>query len=188
MRIGPVFAALLAAAVLPAQAAKSQKALAKLIDVSGNSAGTATFTATHHGILVELKVTGLNEGAHGVHIHTSGNCDPKMRFMTAGPHFSFEPKAHGFFGKGMHAGDLPNGYAARDGTLRTAYLGNAFTLGNGKKSIFDRDGASIIVTARGDDYASQPDGRSGDRVACGVIIRTVGPASRTRLAAKHRHK
>ena len=84
----------------------------------------------------------------------------------------------------MHAGDLPNGYAARDGTLQAAFLSNAFALGNGKKSIFDRDGASIIVTARGDDYASQPDGHSGDRIACGVIVRTVGPASRGRLAGR----
>src|SRR6185503_3087548 len=111
MRYAVVCTAVLAAAVLPAQAAKPQKAIAKMIDVSGNPAGTATLTVTHHGILVELKVTGLNEGTHGVHIHTSGNCDPKTRFTTAGPHFSLEPKPHGFFGKGMHAGDLPNGYA-----------------------------------------------------------------------------
>ena len=50
-----------------------------------------------------------------------------------------------------------------------------FSLGNGKKSIFDRDGASIIVHAKADDYVSQPAGNSGDRVACGVIVRTVGP-------------
>src|SRR5262245_19905694 len=118
MRTVFVCAAFIAAMALPSHAAKSQKAIAKLIDVSGGPAGTATFTATRHGILVELKVTGLNEGPHGVHIHTSGNCDPKTRFTTAGPHFSFEPKPHGFFGKGMHAGDLPNGYASRDGTLQ----------------------------------------------------------------------
>jgi Cu-Zn family superoxide dismutase len=187
MRTALICAALLAAAAMPAQAAKPQKAVAKLIDLSGNPAGTATFTATHHGILVELKLIGLNEGTHGVHIHTSGNCDPRARFTTAGPHFSFEPRPHGFFGKGMHAGDLPNGYAARAGMLQASYLSNAFALGNGRKSIFDRDGASIIVTARGDDYASQPDGRSGDRIACGVIVRTVGPASRGRLA-RLRHK
>jgi Cu-Zn family superoxide dismutase len=53
-----------------------------------------------------------------------------------------------------------------------------FALGNGKKSIFDRDGAAIIVHARADDYASQPAGNSGDRIACGVIVRTVGPKAR----------
>jgi len=175
-------------AALPASAAKPQKAVAKLIDLSGQSAGNATFTATHHGILVELKLSGLTQGAHGVHIHTSANCDPKTRFTSAGPHYSQQPKLHGFNTKGgMHAGDLPNAYAGADGTLQAAFLTNAFALGNGKKSMFDKDGASIIVTAKGDDYLSQPDGHSGDRVACGVIIRTVGPASRGRFAKKKRH-
>jgi Cu-Zn family superoxide dismutase len=169
-----------------AQAA-TQKAVAKLVDINGREAGTATFTSTRHGTLIELKVTGLNEGPHGVHIHTSGNCDAKARFMTAGPHFSFEAKPHGFMAaKGMHAGDLPNGYAGRDGNLQAAFLTNAFTLGDGKKSVFDKDGASIIISGRADDYTSQPDGRSGDRVACGVIVRTVGPASRARFQKKHR--
>jgi Cu-Zn family superoxide dismutase len=186
MRTAFFCAVLLAATVLPAQAAKPQKAVARLIDVGGKPAGTASFTATHHGILVELKITGLNEGSHGIHIHTSGNCDPKTRFTTAGPHLSFEPKPHGYFGKGMHAGDLPNGYAGRDGTLQAAFLSNAFALGNGKKSIFDKDGAAIIVHAKGDDYMSQPAGNSGDRVACGIIIRTVGPASRR--SARHKPK
>lgn len=188
MRTALLSAFLCAVACFPAHAAKPQKAVAKLIDAAGGPAGTATFTATRHGTLVELKLTGLNEGAHGVHIHTSGNCDPKTRFTSAGPHFSAQPRQHGFNTKGgMHAGDLPNGYASRDGALRAAFLTNAFALGNGKKSIFDKDGASIVVHAKGDDYMSQPAGNSGDRVACGVIVRTVGPASRGRSAnKKHR--
>jgi Cu-Zn family superoxide dismutase len=64
---------------------------------------------------------------------------------------------------------------------------NAISLGNGKKSIFDPDGASIIVHAKADDYITQPAGNSGDRIACGVIMRTVGPSTRkggTRRAHK----
>ena len=53
--------------------------------------------------------------------------------------------------------------------------------------LFDRDGASIIVHARADDYATQPDGNAGPRLACGTIIRTVAPG--TRKGASHRaHK
>jgi Cu-Zn family superoxide dismutase len=64
---------------------------------------------------------------------------------------------------------------------------NTISLGNGKKSIFDADGASIIVNAQGDDYITQPSGNSGDRIACGVIVRTAGPATR-KGGARRAHK
>ena len=36
-------------------------------------------------------------------------------------------------------------------------------------SLFDADGSSLVVHASYDDYNSQPDGASAERVACGVI-------------------
>jgi len=169
----------LIAAALPAPAAMKAHAVAKMTLLDGKSAGTVDFAQTNHGVLITFDMAGLPSGAHGIHIHTSGNCDRAKGFYTAGPHLSFEPKAHGFLAKGgPHAGDLPNQWAASDGTLRASTLSNLFSLGNGKKSIFDRDGASIIVDARPDDYASQPDGKTGARIACGVIVRTVGPSAR----------
>ena len=179
-----VFLAALAVALgftVPALAAASKaRAVAHMIARDGSPAGTVSFAATSHGVLIEYALKGLTPGAHAIHIHTSGNCDPRAGFASAGPHVSFDPtKMHGYFAPhGPHAGDLPNEYAGADGTLRARVISNAFSLGNGKKSIFDRDGASIIVDAKGDDYTSQPAGNSGDRVACGVIMRTVGPASR----------
>ena len=151
-----------------------------MIGIDGQPAGTVNFSATSHGVLMVFDVRGLTPGVHAIHIHTSGSCDPKVAFTSAGPHFSDDPKKmHGYFAEnGMHAGDLPNQFAAADGTLRATAISNAFSLGNGKKSIFDHDGASIIVHAGGDDYLSQPAGNSGDRVACGVIMRTVAPGSR----------
>lgn len=172
-------AALIAAA--PAQAATSKaRAIAKLNGLDGKPMGTATFSQTSHGVLIQFDLSGLTPGVHGIHVHTSGNCDPKVAFTSAGPHFSDTPtKMHGYLAPhGMHAGDLPNQFAAADGTLHATAISNAFSLGNGKKSIFDRDGAALIVTSRGDDYFSQPAGNSGDRVACGVIMRTVAPGSR----------
>ena len=53
---------------------------------------------------------------------------------------------------------------------------SSFTIGNGKKSIFDKDGVAIIVDQRGDDYRTQPMGNAGNRIACGVVVRTRGPA------------
>ncbi|MEJ1967245.1 MAG: superoxide dismutase family protein [Rhizomicrobium sp.] len=165
----------------PALAAASKaRAVARLIDLGGQPAGTITFAATAHGVLMQFDLKGLTPGAHAIHIHTSGNCDPKVAFTSAGPHFSDAPnKMHGYLAPhGPHAGDLPNQFAAADGTLRASTISNAFSLGNGKKTIFDRDGVSIIVDARADDYMSQPAGNSGNRVLCGVIMRTVAPGSR----------
>ncbi len=170
-------------------ATSKARAIAKLAGTDGTAMGTATFTATSHGVLIQFDLKGLSPGVHAIHVHTAGNCDPKVAFTSAGPHFSPEPnKMHGYLAAhGTHAGDLPNQFAASDGTLHASVISNAFSLGNGKKSIFDRDGASIIVHAKGDDYISQPAGNAGDRVACGVIMRTAAPGSRK--GPKHRtHK
>ncbi|MBN9553975.1 MAG: superoxide dismutase family protein, partial [Alphaproteobacteria bacterium] len=120
-------------------------------------------------------------GAHGIHLHVSGSCDPKTGFTSAGPILGLGPviRKHGFLADGGPlAGDLPNQYAGADGRLHAATLVNGFSLGNGKRSIFDRDGVAIILDQRGDDSHSQPMGESGARIACGVIVRTQGPLPR----------
>ena len=172
-----------------AAAASKAHAVAKLIGLDGKPAGRASFQQTSHGVLIEIELRGLQPGAHAIMIHTTAACDPKKLFTSAGPDFSFEPaKLHGFFVKGgPRPGDLPNQFAAADGTLHASTITNALSLGNGKKSIFDRDGASIIVHANADDYTTQPDGDAGPRLVCGTIIRTVAPG--TRKGGSHRaHK
>ncbi|MEI9931566.1 MAG: superoxide dismutase family protein [Rhizomicrobium sp.] len=170
----------LALAASPAWAtATKAHAVAHMKTLDGGDAGTVDFAQTNHGVMLTFDLHGLPPGTHGIHIHTSGNCDAKTKFTSAGPHFMTEQKNHGFLVKGgPHPGDLPNQYAAADGTLHASTISNMFALGNGKKSIFDHDGASIIVTSKGDDYTSQPQGNSGDRIACGVIVRTAGPKPR----------
>lgn len=166
-------------AAQPTLAAQKAHAVAHMKALDGSAVGTIDFAQSNRGTLITFDLHGLSPGAHAVHIHTSGNCDAKVKFTSAGPHFSPEPKMHGFMVKGgPHPGDLPNQWAAADGTLHASITTNSFSLGNGKKSIFDRDGAAIIVHAKGDDYTSQPAGNSGDRVACGVIMRTAGPKPR----------
>ncbi|HEY0281240.1 MAG TPA: superoxide dismutase family protein [Rhizomicrobium sp.] len=168
---------LLTAALAAPAAAAGARAAAKLIGLDGKPMGRASFRQTAHGVLIEIDLRGLKPGAHAIMIHTTASCDPKKLFTSAGPDLSFEPtKPHGFLAKGgPRAGDLPNQFAHADGTLHAAMITNAFSLGNGKKSIFDRDGASIIVHERADDYTTQPDGNAGPRLACGTIIRTQGP-------------
>jgi len=146
--------------------------------------GTAEFSAVNHGVLIVLDLHDLPPGAHGVHLHVSGNCDAKSGFTKAGPILSLVPgKQHGYLAEGgPEAGDLPNQFAGADGRLHASMVTTGFTLGNGKKSIFDRDGVALILDQRGDDYRTQPLGNAGGRIACGVVMRTAGPPARHRRA------
>ena len=70
-----------------------------------------------------------------------------------------------------HGGDLPNIYAASDGSARADF----FTVGialdtNQPHSIFDADGSAIIVHEHPDAYGEE-ESDTGNRVACGVIAR-----------------
>jgi Cu-Zn family superoxide dismutase len=173
---GAVMRALLGigvATALSMAAAAGPTASARIIDTNGRPAGEAHFKAAPHGVLIEIRVTGLQPGPHAVLIHDSGTCDPKTGFASAGPVLDFElGRAHGYFAKGgPKPGDLPLQFAAADGTLHASLYSTAISLGDGKRSIFGRNGVSIIVHAASDDYLSQPDGRAGARLACGTIIR-----------------
>jgi len=77
-------------------AAQPPQAAATLIGLNGAETGTATFTQTKHGVLIELEANGLTPGAHAVHIHGKGVCEVKDKFASAGGHFSMPDKHHGF--------------------------------------------------------------------------------------------
>jgi len=163
---------------VPAGAALKAKAVARLSSLEGKPVGTTEFNAVNHGVLITFDLHDLTPGPHAIHLHTSGNCDAKTGFTAAGPVLSLVPgKPHGYLAEGgPEAGDLPNQFAGADGRLHASVLTNSFTIGNGKKSIFDRDGVALIVDQRGDDYRTQPLGNAGNRIACGVVVRTRGPA------------
>lgn len=170
-------AALSVAALCLSPAQGGAEATAKILDLDRNVIGHADFHSTNHGVLIEVELGGLKPGPHAIFLHSTAACEPASGFTSAGPIFSFEAeRPHGYLAKGgPRAGDLPTQFAAADGTLHASFVSTTLSLGNGMKSIFDRDGVSIIVHAKGDDYLSQPDGHSGARIACGTVIRTVAP-------------
>jgi superoxide dismutase, Cu-Zn family len=162
-------------------------AVAHLKDLDGKAVGSATFSTINRGILIEFDLQDLPPGPHGLHLHVAGNCDPKSQFTSAGPILSLGPlqRKHGFLAEGgPEAGDLPNQFAGADGRLHASVIANGFSLGNGKRSIFDHDGVALIVDQRGDDYRTQPLGNAGNRIACGVVIRTQGPLPRPLIPVK----
>jgi len=162
----------------PAAAAQKAKAIARLSGLEGKPVGTVDFAALGHGVLITFDLHDLPPGPHGIHLHGSANCDAKSGFTAAGPILSLVPgKKHGYLAEGgPETGDLPNQFAGADGRLHASVVTNSFSLGNGKKSIFDRDGVSVILDQRGDDYRTQPLGNAGNRIACGVVVRTQAPA------------
>jgi Cu-Zn family superoxide dismutase len=144
---------------------------ADLRDKDGNIVGTADFREDEDAVLVFLRVKDLPPGLHGVHIHTTGKCEDPG-FTSAGGHFNSGGKKHGLrSAEGSHAGDLPNLYVAKNGSGRYQVLDDKITLSSGVNTIFDSDGSALVIHAAGDDDITDPTGNSGDRIACGVIVK-----------------
>jgi len=184
MRAFPLLLSLL---LLAGPAYARPHAVAHLKDLDGKQVGVATFSTVDRGVLIEFDLSGLPPGPHGIHLHVAGNCDPKTGFTSAGPILQVGPlvRKHGYLAEGgPEAGDLPNQFAGADGKLHASVVASGFALGNGKRSIFDRDGVSLIVDQRGDDYRTQPLGNAGARIACGVVVRTEAPLPRPPMTAK----
>lgn len=148
--------------------ATGTSATATIRDLNGARVGTATLTDTYAGILVVGSVQNLGLGAHGIHIHGVGKCDPP--FTSAGPHFNPLGKQHGFENpNGPHLGDMPNIDTPAAGALRFEVLLTGMTL-KGNNRLLDAGGAAIVIHAARDDYKTDPAGDSGSRIACGVIV------------------
>lgn len=128
---------------------------------SGSSvSGTATLTATAHGVHLDVKVSGLTPGVHGFHIHEVGDCSAPDASSAKG-HYNPTGQPHG-----MHAGDLPDLTADAAGVATLSADLADLSLTEGPGGILNR---ALVVHADPDDHKSQPAGNSGKRVGCGVI-------------------
>jgi len=146
----------------------SRSATAVLRDLAGRRVGTVTLTESYAGVIIAGNITGLGLGAHAIHLHAVGKCDPP--FTTAGGHFNPTGKRHGFMSaQGWHLGDLPNIDTPPAGKLKFDLLARDVTL-RGVNALVDEDGASIVIHASRDNYYFDPEGDSGSRIACGVIV------------------
>ena len=164
--------AVVAAVFMCATASFAQKvepAHASIINAEGKTIGDAKILPWHHGVKIELKVSGLPPGAHAIHIHTVGKCDTPD-FKTAGGHFNPDSKQHGKENpQGPHAGDLQNISADANGSAKVTLYDAHATLGGGANSLFHEGGTSLVIHEKADDYKTDPAGNSGNRIACGVI-------------------
>jgi superoxide dismutase, Cu-Zn family len=180
--------------------AAPKAAAAGLQDTEGGNVGEVKFLPRDDGkVTVRVNVQGLQPGWHGIHIHTTGTCDPDSTdpvtgspFFSAGSHWNPEGVDHG-----QHPGDIPPLFVNEDGKARASYVTDQFKV----KNLFDDDGSAVILhsgpdnlahipatgTAGADRYHSHtetdpnytfgPDtatrgtGDAGARFACGVVAR-----------------
>lgn len=140
-----------------------------MYNTSGDLVGTATFSEQAEGVNIKLKVEGLTPGFHGIHIHEYPKCDGPD-FKSSGNHFDPEGKEHGLMHpSGAHVGDLPNVEADSSGLVEVELIAQGATLLEGKKSILQNGGTSLIIDQDQDDGVSQPSGNTGVRQICGVL-------------------
>lgn len=160
---------------------------AEIRDAQGTMVGTATLTEGATGVAIQVQVRGFTAaaaGEHGIHIHAVGACDAPG-FTAAGGHFNPAGKQHGLNNPaGAHGGDLPNLILAAGGSGTYAATDDRIALAAGAaNTIFDADGAAIVIHAGPDDYVTDPAGNSGARLACGVLQAMQVPSGMPRTGA-----
>lgn len=156
----------------PTCALAAQTVSGDLLGVDGVAHGHVQVTQAPKGVLVRIEAKGLTPGWHGIHFHEKGSCEAP-KFTSAGGHVhTVKPVVHGLLNeKANDDGDLPNLYVAADGSATVELYSTLVSLkGQDKRpALLDTDGAAFVVHANPDDYATQPIGGAGDRVACAVL-------------------
>ena len=132
--------------------------------------GIVRFYQTRAGAAVWAEICGLPRGEgpcpeqiFGFHIHEGTACTGNMEdpFADAMSHYNPNGCEHP-----CHAGDLPPLFG-NHGFALSVFLTDRF-------SVDEVIGRTVIIHDHPDDFTTQPSGRSGTKIACGVIGRTAG--------------
>lgn len=171
MRLVAITVAALAAAVAPPVASAADMAGADIVNTDGAVIGKATFEQTPTGVLMSVDVAGLPPGGHGIHLHAAGSCTPNFKAATG--HINPDKVMHGLRNpEGPDNGDLPNLFAAADGTAKAEFFTTRVSVAGGDMpALLDEDGSAVIIHENPDDHMTQPIGGSGGRIGCGVIAK-----------------
>lgn len=133
---------------------------------SGDIRGTVVFTENENGTMIDINLSGVPYGKHGIHIHETGDLSEGCK--SACDHFNPMNVNHGDLNNG-HVGDMGN-IESINGNVRTIIHSKQIKL-KGSHSVIGR---SVIIHAGEDDLGlgqgeSLKTGNSGARIACAVI-------------------
>jgi Cu-Zn family superoxide dismutase len=165
---------LIAAALAAPLPALGQSPAPVEVPVTGNAGkhvGTAQLRGGATGVVIRITLQpgAVTPGWHGIHLHAVGDCSDTAKFEKAKAHVNHGGRKHGLLNaEGPDDGDLPNVFAAADGSVNAEVFSNAVTL-TGAKGLRDADGSSLVIHASEDDHSTQPIGNAGARVGCAEI-------------------
>ncbi len=124
--------------------------------------GTVWFYQMPMGVLVEARIIGLPKngyGVYGFHIHEGTSCKGEG-FEATRNHYNPTKRNHP-----QHAGDLLP-LISYGGRAYSAFITDRF-------SVSDILGKTVVIHSRPDDFHSQPGGNAGEKIACGVVQKTM---------------
>ncbi|HEX8166270.1 MAG TPA: superoxide dismutase family protein [Beijerinckiaceae bacterium] len=154
-----------------APAAAIQTYEAPITGAKGDQIGKIAIRSSENATVVRITINagGLTPGWHGVHFHSVGDCSDVGQFQLSKGHVNHENAQHGLLNpEGPDEGDLPNVYAAQDGSVNAEVSSESIVLA-GQQGLKNTDGSALVFHANEDDHTTQPIGGAGARVACAVI-------------------
>jgi len=163
--------ALIAAPAL-AQDGMPKQGYTKALQGADGTIGQVELTDTPNGVIVHVVVNegALQPGMHALHLHETGDCSDAPDFKAAGGHYNPTGHTHGILSEnGMHAGDMPNFMVAEGADTNIDVFNTRVRFSEGAAPLMDDDGSALMIHSGADDYASQPSGDAGSRVACAPI-------------------
>lgn len=129
--------------------------------------GEVFFFNAPGGVLVSVSVDNLPTSQEpcalnifGFHLHEGAECkDGEIPFDSAGEHYNPNSCPHP-----AHAGDFPPLFAGKNGHGFATFWTDRITLN-------EIVGKTALIHLMPDDLSTQPSGNSGERIACGVVVR-----------------
>ena len=183
-----VVATALASISLPGYASKltATAEIKGCTDAAISGSATLAEEVTEEGIkevTVHLKVEGLSDGKHAVHIHETAACEPcgaakghhdPGPFGETRPDSALDNVPANDINHPYHMGDLIN-IDVKNGKGSMMHTTNRITLSPGRLSILDEDGSAFIIHTNEDTYCDEESDlkkgcAGGARDACGIIV------------------